>query len=147
MISINHQNIIKNIFFLFLLFFNHKLYSQSIDSSINQIRQIPGDNIEKMAAMRQKMKQAFSIGDWAVVNAWLAFAENELSDPEIAALAFDERWLLYFWTNNFNLLLPEVSAFEQDFDKKYSRQAVPHDDLFHVIDSTSFRESRFVYIH
>lgn len=128
---------------LFFCVFVQVLAAQSLDSLMRQIREWPAEPADKVAAARGQLREAFASDDVGLANAWLGFLQTELESDTQAATLFDERWLLYYWTENFAMLFAEVAEYDSLFKRRYMFQLPPpEDDLFSIVDRTSF-ERRF----
>lgn len=124
---------------LFFSVFARSLSAQTVDSLMRQLQEWPGSQTDKIATARGYLRDAFAADDIGLVNAWLGFLQYELDSDMEAATLFDERWLLYYWTENFAALLAEVADFDSLFKRKIIFQMPPpEDDLFRIVDQTSF---------
>jgi hypothetical protein len=99
-----------------------------------------------IAAARLRLKTAFQNDDHAEAGLWmdsLARMGNEFR----VALSWDERWLLYYWTESFGNLFEEVSGFDDTRRavEAWKRQPAK-DSLFEVIDKYLYEE-RFRYFN
>lgn len=104
------------------------LLVQAQSDSLNQT--VP----EKISASRLELLAAFLADDPAGTGLWmdsLARLENE----QFAGLVWDERWLLYFWTESYGTLLEEVSKFDQQQRNLQAwKNQPPSDSLFEWVD-------------
>lgn len=67
----------------------------------------------------------------------------EMENEKYAALAWDERWMLYLWQETFGNMLEEVAAFDENERYAYSLKIQPPEDsLYEVLDSRLY-EMRF----
>jgi hypothetical protein len=68
---------------------------------------------------------------------------SRLEDAQYAGLIWDERWLLYYWTESYGTLLAEVGSFSEEQRALQSwKIQPPKDSLFEWIDLT-INERRF----
>lgn len=115
------------------------LAAQSLDSLMRQIREWPAEPTDKVAAARGQLREAFANDDIGLTNAWLGFLQTELESDTQAATLPDERWLLYYWTENFAVLFAEVAEYDSLFTRRFIFQSPPpEDDLFRSVDRASF---------
>jgi hypothetical protein len=96
----------------------------------------------KIANCRQELIQSFLMDDPAGVGLWMDSLAR-LEDENFAGLVWDERWLLYFWTESFGTLLQEVSQFDAaQRELQAWKIQPPRDSLFEWVDWT-VNERRF----
>ncbi len=97
---------------------------------------------EKIAASRRELLFSFLNEDQAGTGLWMDSLAR-LEDENYAGLIWDERWMLYFWTESYGTLLEEVSLFDAN---QRALQAwkiqPPKDSLFEWVDF-SLNERRF----
>jgi hypothetical protein len=95
-----------------------------------------------IAEARRALLASFLENDPAGTGLWmdsLSRLENEL----FAGLIWDERWLLYYWTESYGTLLEEVSVFDENQRALQSWKTQPAaDSLFEWVDYT-LNERRF----
>lgn len=97
---------------------------------------------EKISASRSELLAAFLMDDPAGAGLWMDSLAR-LEDETFAGLIWDERWLLYFWTESYGTLLEEVSQFDDTQRAIQSWKTQPQQDsLFEWIDFT-LHEKRF----
>ena len=89
---------------------------------------------EKIAVSRRELLASFLMDDPAAAGLWIDSLAR-LEDEQYAGLIWDERWMLYFWTESYGTLLEEVSRFDAN---QRALQAwkiqPPKDSLFEWID-------------
>ncbi|MFN0217137.1 MAG: hypothetical protein ACKVT2_23005 [Saprospiraceae bacterium] len=89
---------------------------------------------EKIANSRLELLASFLMDDPAGAGIWMDSLAR-LEDEQYAGLIWDERWMLYFWTESYGTLLEEVSLSD---DNQRSLQAwktqPPNDSLFEWLD-------------
>lgn len=91
---------------------------------------------------RTALRAAFLMDDPAGTGLWMDSLAR-LEDAAYAALIWDERWLLHFWTGAYGTLLEELSTFDETQRAIQSwKIQPPTDSLFHWIDVT-MHEKRF----
>ncbi len=128
------------------IFFSGNISAQSPDSLMTKIKGMETGKTAKIAAARQELKTAFEQEDFGLVNAWLGFLENDLATDDYATTDFDERWMLYFWTNNYSQLFNEVADYERLRLEKYQFQnPPPEDSLFNLVDKFTFQNRYELY--
>lgn len=97
---------------------------------------------EKITSSRRELLQAFLTEDPAAAGLWMD-SLSRLEDNTYAGLIWDERWLLYYWTESYGTLLEEVSRFDENQRAIQSWKTQPSpDSLFEWIDVT-LNERRF----
>lgn len=130
--------------FIFLNFGN--LQAQvSPDSLMQQILKSEMKQSARISTARLALREAFEQEDFGQVNAWLGFLENNLDSADFATTSLDERWLLFFWTNNFSQLFAEIVDFE-NIKSKFDDQIVPREDsLFERVDLYSFQNRHEIF--
>jgi hypothetical protein len=95
-----------------------------------------------IAAVRSELKTAFLSEDPAAASLWMDSLAR-LEDPFFVALAWDERWLLYYWTESYGNLFTEAMGLDADARAQLSwKIQPPRDSLFEWIDY-SLNERRF----
>jgi len=102
----------------------------------------PESAAEKISTSRRELLASFLMNDPAEAGLWmdsLARLENE----QYAGLIWDERWMLYFWTESYGTLLEEVSRFDaQQREVQIWKIQPPKDSLFYWADNY-LHEQRF----
>jgi len=102
----------------------------------------PESTAEKISTSRRELLAAFLTNDPAGAGLWmdsLARLENEL----YAGLIWDERWMLYFWTESYGTLLEEVGQFDANQHRLQAwKIQPPKDSLFYWVDN-HLHERRF----
>lgn len=128
----------KNLIFLLLQATSCFLYGQS-DSLATPPTLSRAD---KIASARKELIGSFLMDDPAGASLWID-SLSRLEDAQYAGLIWDERWLLYYWTESYGTLLAEVGSFsdEQRALQSWKIQP-PKDSLFEWIDLT-INERRF----
>lgn len=121
----------KRIFFFLILHLLTVLSSAQTDS-------LPApatdSKFEKISTSRRELLQSFLMDDPAGAGLWIDSLAR-LEDENFAGLIWDERWLLYYWTESFGTLLEEVSRFDEDQRAlQYWKTQPPPDSLFEWID-------------
>ena len=97
---------------------------------------------QKIKLSRLELKEAFMLEDQVGVSLWLD-SLNRLEDPQTISLNWDERWLLYFWQENFGAFLAEAGHFGQsERDLEAWKIAPEQDSLFELVDAGLY-EKRF----
>lgn len=128
----------KTVVLLFFKAISTFLYSQS-DSLAAPPPLSKADNI---ASCRKELLTSFLQDDPAGASLWID-SLSRLEDAQYAGLIWDERWLLYYWTESYGTLLAEVSAFSEEQRALQSwKVQPPKDSLFEWIDLT-INERRF----
>jgi hypothetical protein len=101
----------------------------------------------KIASVRKDLLQSFLMEDPAGAALWMDSLAR-LEDEQYVGLVWDERWLLYFWTESYGTLLEEVSRFNETQRALLSWKIQPPDDsLFFWIDETMRTRQFEVYGH
>jgi hypothetical protein len=99
---------------------------------------------QRVAAARLSLQHAFLVEDPAEGAVWLD-SLLRLNDASHVALQWDERWLLYYWLENYEALLNEASKFDAALrDGETWKVQPPPDSLFVFIDAAIF-EKRYDY--
>ncbi|MBL7826803.1 MAG: hypothetical protein JNJ57_09240 [Saprospiraceae bacterium] len=89
---------------------------------------------EKINLTRLELKSSFMAEDPVAVGLWLDSLAR-LEDEVYVGVSWDERWLLYFWMENFGTLLSEAGEFGQEArDIQSFKVPPPADSLFELID-------------
>ncbi|MFN0175191.1 MAG: hypothetical protein ACKVU0_11125 [Saprospiraceae bacterium] len=97
---------------------------------------------EKIAESRRELLVSFLIDDLAGTGLWMDSLAR-LEDENYAGLIWDERWMLYFWTEAYGTLLEEVSGFDANQRALQAWKTQPlKDSLFEWVDF-SLNEKRF----
>jgi len=98
---------------------------------------------QRISQARLSLREAFLKADHAETGLWIE-ALNGLENDTYSGLNWDERWLLYYWADNFGALLAEASIFgANERAAQAYKQSPPSDSLFEFIDATVY-EQRFV---
>ena len=94
---------------------------------------------------RQNLLQAFESDDRLNTQFWLDSLQR-LEDAEHLALQWDERWLLYFWLDNYGPLFLEVTQFAniQEAETWY-KTPPPPDSLFKQLDIKLFENKAYLF--
>jgi len=104
----------------------------------------PENTLEKIANSRRGLLAAFLAEDPAMAGLWMDSLAR-LEDAAYAGLIWDERWLLYYWTESYGTLLEEVSRFDETQRAIQSWKTQPRSDsLFEWIDFV-LNEKQFDY--
>ena len=99
---------------------------------------------EKINLSRRELLASFLMDDPAGVGLWMD-SLTRLEDENYAGLIWDERWMLYFWTESYGTLLEEVSQFDTHQRALQSwKTQPPKDSVFEWLDYT-LNESKFDY--
>lgn len=99
---------------------------------------------QHIKATRLELRAAFLREDPVAVGLWLD-SLSRLSNEMYAAVSWDERWLLYFWQENYGALFSEVRSFgQEERDRESYKIAPPDDSLFESIDNFMYAQ-RFDY--
>lgn len=97
---------------------------------------------EKIANSRRELLASFLIDDPAGAGLWVD-SLTRLEDEQFAGLIWDERWMLYFWTESYGTLLEEVSRFDENQRSIQAWKIQPRQDsLFEWVDFYLY-EKRF----
>lgn len=87
-----------------------------------------------IASARLQLKQAFLLNDPAGASLWMD-SLSRLEDENYTGLVWDERWLLYYWTESYGTLLTEVSLLDANLRAEQMwKVQPPKDSLFQQID-------------
>ena len=114
-------------YFYWLLFFCPLLLSGQPEAPLAQWAQIAVD--------RQSLITAFRDGNSTEVRALLDTLRGLESDRYLP-LQWDERWLLYFWLEDYNAAFAEVARFTKAWeDNNAMKIAPPADSLFKILDN------------
>ncbi|MCK6691789.1 MAG: hypothetical protein L6Q97_06760 [Thermoanaerobaculia bacterium] len=108
----------------------------------------PRTQAEQIAAGRQGLITGFRDSDKTTVKNWL-LALRILEDDNYLPLQWDERWLLYFWLNDYNAVLGEAARFTNAWEETNRMKIPPPDDsLFNIVDNGMYngREQYFEQI-
>lgn len=104
----------------------------------------PGARPEIIAAGRLELLNAFLMNDLVGTGLWMDSLAT-LGDETYNGLLWDERWMLYYWTESYGTLLEEVSHFDENQRYLESWKIHPkNDSLFEWID-LRLNEKRFEY--
>ncbi|MBN8677893.1 MAG: hypothetical protein J0M29_06685 [Chitinophagales bacterium] len=125
----------KTIILPLLWFATTKLWSQtdSIPTPATDSVQVLS-KAQKIADSRQELISSFLLDDPAGAGLWMD-SLTRLEDAQYAGLIWDERWLLYYWTESYGTLLAEVTTFNEDERALQSwKIQPPKDSLFDYID-------------
>jgi hypothetical protein len=102
----------------------------------------PYSTPEKIHSSRRELLASFLMGDPAGVGLWMDSLAR-LEDETFVGLVWDERWMLYFWTESYGTLLEEVSHFDEHQRALQSWKTQPQkDSIFEWLDYT-LNESKF----
>ncbi|MDO8366999.1 MAG: hypothetical protein Q7T20_09395 [Saprospiraceae bacterium] len=102
----------------------------------------PELKLEKIASSRRELLASFLLEDQAGAGHWMD-SLSRLEDENYAGLIWDERWLLYYWTESYGTLLEEVSLFDRNQRNLQAwKIQAPRDSLFEWVDIT-MNERRF----
>ncbi|MBC7774154.1 MAG: hypothetical protein H7246_01845 [Phycisphaerae bacterium] len=89
---------------------------------------------EKIADSRRELLASFLMNDPAGAGLWMD-SLTRLEDAQFAGLIWDERWMLYFWTESYGTLLEEVSRFDETQRNLQAwKIQPPKDSLFQWVD-------------
>ncbi|MBL7809942.1 MAG: hypothetical protein JNN28_19120 [Saprospiraceae bacterium] len=122
----------KTITLLLFQLFTCTIFAQtdSIPASKSESR------ANKIINSRKELLSSFLLEDPAGAGLWMD-SLSRLEDHLYAGLIWDERWLLYYWTESYGTLLAEVSTFnEQQRAIQSWKIQPPKDSLFEWIDIT-----------
>jgi hypothetical protein len=125
---------------LFLLFqaFSSVIIAQT--DSLPEPKSLPTS--EKISSCRKELLASFLMEDPAGTGLWMDSLAR-LEDANYTGLIWDERWLLYYWTESYGTLLAEVSMFNENERALQSwKIQPPKDSLFEWIDY-SLNERRY----
>lgn len=129
----------KNIFlFSFILLVLFDLGAQTDSTLFSN----PIPLTQKITESRLALQASFQMEDPAGASLWLD-SLNRLEDDSYIGANWDERWLLYYWLENYGALLAEASQFGADERAAQAWKTAPAtDSLFEVVDVSLF-EQRF----
>ncbi len=66
---------------------------------------------------------------------------RSMEDDNYLALQWDERWLFYFWLENYAPLLDEVAHFTKNTEAEtFTKYSPPNDSLFEWLDAQLYRD-------
>lgn len=93
---------------------------------------------EKITAVRKDLIEAFATEDFVSAGLWMD-SLHVLENLEYVGLVWDERWLLYYWTESYGNLFEEVAQFSetQRAIDDFKNQPAP-DSLFEWLDHTLY---------
>lgn len=93
---------------------------------------------DKISAVRKDLISAFAVEDFVSAGLWMD-SLTALSNLEYIGLVWDERWLLYYWTESYGNLFEEVAKFNetQRAIDDLKNQPAP-DSLFEWLDHTLY---------
>lgn len=117
--------------------------SACLTGQTDSTRKVPPVYLEqKINSARLEVRKSFLNEDPAGAGLWLDSLAR-LEDDTYVGVNWDERWLLYYWVENYGALLSEASQFGAD-ERAVQAWKVPPpaDSLFEVID-VSVYERRF----
>lgn len=119
------------------------LWAISLKAQTDSIRTPKPQLLEqRINAARLELKSSFINQDPAGAGLWLD-SLNRLEDDSYIGVNWDERWLLYYWAENYGALLAETSQFgANERNIQAWKVPPPADSLFEIIDSTMY-ERRF----
>lgn len=102
----------------------------------------PETKPQKIETSRRELLASFLLDDPAGAGLWMDSLAR-LEDENYAGLIWDERWMLYFWTESYGTLLEEVSRFDDNQRSLQAWKVQPkRDSLFEWVDVT-LNEKRF----
>jgi hypothetical protein len=123
--------------FFFLLLFSD-LSAQTDSVLFSQ----PLSISQRISQARSELRESFLRADHAEAGIWIE-ALNGLENETYIGLSWDERWLLYYWADNFGALLAEASVFgANERSAQAYKEAPSPDSLFEIIDAAVY-EQRF----
>jgi len=94
---------------------------------------------------RQQLIQAFESDNRLETQYWLDSLQR-LEDADPLALQWDERWLLYFWLENYGPLFIEVSRFTHNQETEiWFKIPPPPDSLFERLDVGLFENKSYLF--
>lgn len=119
-------------FFTFLICFV-SFFSNAQDTTI-----VFQSRATEITAVRKELITAFSTEDFVSASLWIDSLRG-LENLEYVGLVWDERWLLYYWTESYGNLFEEVAQFNetQRAIDDLKNQPAP-DSLFQWIDQTLY---------
>ena len=90
---------------------------------------------QKINVTRLALRSSFLQADPAGVGLWVD-SLNRLENDTYVGANWDERWLLYYWTENYGALLTEARHFGASERNTLAwKVPPPADSLFEIIDS------------
>lgn len=109
-----------------------------------QTDSLPSQN-DLIYTCRQNLLQAFESDDRLNTQFWLDSLVR-LGNAEYTALQWDERWLLYFWLDNYSPLFQEVTWFAiiQETET-WNKIPPPPDSLFNRLDLKLFENQAYLF--
>lgn len=126
--------------FTFLIFNFLSLWSFAQTDSLPSPK--PESKPVQIANSRRELLASFLLDDPAGAGLWMDSLAR-LEDETYAGLIWDERWMLYFWTESYGTLLEEASQLtEYQRNVQSWKIQPPKDSLFIWIDIT-LNEKRF----
>lgn len=100
---------------------------------------------DSIYSCRQNLLQAFASDDRLNTQFWLDSLQR-LEDAEHLALQWDERWLLYFWLDNYGPLFQEVARFSSILEAEtWYKAPPPPDSLFKQMDLKLFENQAYLF--
>jgi hypothetical protein len=97
---------------------------------------------QKINLTRLELKNAFQTNDPASTGLWLD-SLTRLNNEVYVTINWDERWLLYYWSENFGAVLSEAAEFgAHERTLEAYKVPAPNDSLFEIIDAAVL-EKRF----
>lgn len=134
----------KKVFCLVCALVPFLLSAQSDNDSLLQATGITS-KLNNISFARKELLQSFLMDDPAGTGLWMD-SLSRLEDEQFAGLIWDERWLLYFWSESYGTLLEEVSRFNETERAIQSwKIQPPKDSLFEWIDETMRAQQYEVY--
>lgn len=126
-------------YFLFTLLFNiTSLFAAAQTDSVSTGLSAG----EKIVAARKELITSFLAEDYVSTGLWMDSLRN-LENIEYIGLVWDERWLLYYWTESYGNLFEEVANFsEMERTIDDLRNQPPQDSMFEWLDFV-LHERRF----
>ena len=101
---------------------------------------------KQISETRKNLLTAFQENDHASAGLWID-SLIRMEDETFAAMAWDERWLLYYWNDSYGNMLEEVANYSENAWNLQSYKIQARNDLlFEYIDSSLY-EDRFLYFH
>lgn len=95
---------------------------------------------QQISQARLSLRASFLKADQAESGLWIETL-NGLENNVYIGLNWDERWLLYYWADNFGALLAEASIFgANERAVQAYKQNPPSDSLFEFIDATVYAQ-------
>ena len=127
----------KYLFFTFIFISQSYFSSAQSDSATTRL-----SNGEKIIVVRKELISAFVAEDFVSTGLWMDSLRT-LENVEYVGLVWDERWLLYYWTESYGNLFEEVANFnEVERTINDLKNQPPQDSLFERLDY-ALHESRF----